>query len=67
MMTDPLPCPQAAARRGAVVETISDYYRRRADEERQCADQAIDADLRRIHLQRSASMRQLAEEACLKR
>jgi hypothetical protein len=65
-MTDPMPCPQVPARNGATVETISAYYRRRADEERQCADQAIDGDLRRIHLQRAASMRQLAEEARLK-
>ena len=65
-MTDPMPCPQAPARNGAAVETISDYYRRRADEERQCADQTIDADLRRIHLQRAASMRRLSEEARLK-
>lgn len=65
-MTDPLPCPEAAARRPAAVETISDYYRRRANEERQCADRAIDQDLRRIHLERAASMSQLADEARLK-
>ncbi|HEX8533922.1 MAG TPA: hypothetical protein VF662_07115 [Allosphingosinicella sp.] len=65
-MTDPMPCPEAAAKRLAKVETISDYYRRRADEERQCADRAIDQDLRRIHLQRAASMNQLAEDSRLK-
>jgi predicted SnoaL-like aldol condensation-catalyzing enzyme len=65
-MTDPMPRPKAPAGKDAMVETISDYYRRRADEERQCADQTIDGDLRRIHLQRAASMRQLAEEARLK-
>ena len=32
-----------------MVETISDYYLRRADRERQCADEAVDMDLRRIH------------------
>jgi hypothetical protein len=47
----------------AAVETISDYYLRRADQERQCADQAVDADLRRIHLDRAASMQRMAEAA----
>jgi hypothetical protein len=45
------------------VETISEYYLRRADRERQCAEEAIDADLRRIHLDRAASMRRMAEAA----
>ena len=59
----------AALRKDAVtepddmVETVSDYYRRRADEERQCADKAVDLDLRRIHLQRAACMQQMAEAA----
>jgi hypothetical protein len=42
-----------------MVESVSDYYRRRADEERACADRAVDLDLRRIHLQRAASMQQM--------
>ena len=46
-----------------MVETIIDYYRRRAGEERQCADRAVDLDLRRIHLDRAASMQRLADEA----
>ncbi len=51
------------AERDAAVETISEYYLRRADRERQCAEEAIDADLRRIHLDRAASMRRMAEAA----
>jgi hypothetical protein len=46
-----------------MVETISDYYMRRANQERQCAKQAVDADLRRIHLDRAASMERMAEAA----
>jgi hypothetical protein len=46
-----------------MMETISDYYLRRADQERQCAKQAVDADLRRIHLDRAASMERMAEAA----
>lgn len=46
-----------------MVESISDYYLRRADQERQCALQAVDADLRRIHLDRAASMKRMAEAA----
>ena len=65
-MTDSKHCPKAAARTLAGVETISDYYRRRAEEERQCADGTIDRDLRRIHLQRAEWMGRLAEEARLK-
>ncbi len=45
------------------MESISEYYLRRADRERQCAEEAIDADLRRIHLDRAASMKRLAEAA----
>ncbi len=48
-----------------MVETISDYYRRRAEWERQCADEAIDVELRRIHLDRAASMERLSEDARL--
>jgi hypothetical protein len=51
--------------RQAMVETISDYYRRRAEWERQCADEAIDVELRRIHLDRAASMERLSEDARL--
>jgi hypothetical protein len=46
-----------------MVESVSDYYRRRADEERACADRAVDLDLRRIHLQRAASIQQMADAA----
>ncbi len=53
----------ARSRRGAMVESISDYYLRRADQERQCAEQAVDADLRRIHLDRAATMERMAEAA----
>ncbi len=56
---------RSGARSGqcAMMETISDYYLRRADQERQCAKQAVDADLRRIHLDRAASMERMAEAA----
>ena len=53
----------ASPGQGAMVETISDYYLRRANQERQCAKQAVDADLRRIHLDRAASMERMAEAA----
>jgi hypothetical protein len=46
-----------------MVESIKDYFRRRADEERQCAERAVDAGLRRIHLERAASMERRAEAA----
>lgn len=47
----------------SMVESVSDYYRRRADRERQCADDAVDHDLRRIHLDRAASMQRLADQS----
>jgi hypothetical protein len=53
-----------APKKEAALETISAYYRRRADQERQCADRAVDLDLRRIHLDRAACMQRLAESAC---
>ncbi len=53
----------ARSGQGAMVESISDYYLRRADQERQCAEQAVDADLRRIHLDRAATMERMAEAA----
>ncbi len=48
------------------IETVSDFYRRKADRERQCADEAIDSDLRRIHLDRATMMMRMAEAAQLK-
>ena len=46
-----------------MLETISDYYRRRADQERECAEKVLDVDLRRIHLDKAATMERRAEEA----
>ncbi len=49
--------------RDSAVETFGDYYSRRAEQERQLADSAVDIDLRRIHLNRAASMERRAEAA----
>jgi hypothetical protein len=57
--------PRAASGQGAMLESISDYYRRRADQERECAEKAVDVDLRRIHLDKAATMERRAEEARL--
>ena len=48
-----------------MLESISDYYRRRADQERECAERVVDVDLRRIHLDKAQTMERRAEEARL--